>query len=78
MKTVNAENLLVTRLSTELKNYPDFIPSFTENNSEFTIIHFAGAVKYDLKNMIAKNTDKVMHICIKNINKSLYSKLGAN
>lgn len=47
------------RLSEELKIYHD-INVFKSNQREFTINHYAGPVKYNIKNMVAKNKDKVL------------------
>lgn len=52
------DDCLMERLSKELKSHSDFAIS-TNHNKEFTIIHYTGPVKYNIRNMISKNTDKV-------------------
>lgn len=58
MKGIESEDLLLRRFETELKQHPDIVLSANDFKS-FTIVHYAGPVKYHVNQMIAKNRDKV-------------------
>lgn len=54
----DVDGVLMARLNEELKNKKNF-NILLKTKNEFIINHYAGPVKYDVRNMISKNTDKV-------------------
>ena len=58
MKRQDNEALL-QKLNDRLQSYPNFKKSKFGSKTEFTVVHFAGEVKYNVENFLQKNIDNV-------------------